>query len=245
MALYVYAIARAEAGKILELRGILGQPVYPVARAALMALVSDCRLAAVRPERRHIAASQAVLARLAQQFDLLPMAFGTLTQSLPALQTFLDQQGEQLSAALQHVAGSIEMGLRLSLDVPDPIRYLVEHSSELKTARERMFRRNRVPSYEEKIWLGQLCDSVLQRQREAQGAQLAAMIAPSCTELRPTPARGENEIARFAMLVPRDGLGRFEAAVSEVAAQFDDDYAFSVSGPWPPHNFVQLNLHTP
>lgn len=245
MGLYVYAIVHADAGEMPALRGILEQPVYHVPRGPLAAVVSDCRVETVRPERKHIAASQQVLGALHQQFDLLPMAFGTVTQSRQALEAFLDRQRDGLGTALQHIAGSIEMGLRLSLDVPDPIAYLVERTPELKAARERIFGRRRAPSYDERIWLGQLCENALQRYRAAQTAQVMAIIAPSCTEVMTMPERQEKELANVAMLVPRTGLDRFESAVSEAAAQFDDDYAFSVSGPWPPHNFVQLNLHSP
>ena len=34
----------------------------------------------------------------------------------------------------------------------------------------------------------------------------------------------------------------FEAAVGAAAETFDDDMAFNLSGPWPPHNFVQVEL---
>lgn len=244
MALYVYAIAHAAAGELPGLRGVLDQPVYAVACGELAALVSDCRLPAVRPERKHVTASQAVLASLNQRFDLLPMAFGTLSQSRAELEGFLERQQERLAAVLRHVAGVVEMGVRLSLDVTDPIGYLVERSAELKAARERMFRRHRTPTHDEKIRLGQLCAGVLQRHREQRSNELRAMIAPVCAELRDLPARGEAEIANLAVLVPRAGLSRFEAAVADALARFDDDYALGVSGPWPPHNFVQLDLQS-
>jgi gas vesicle protein GvpL/GvpF len=138
------------------------------------------------------------------------------------------------------------MGLRLSLDVADPIAYLVERTPELRAARQRIFGRpGRAPSYDEKIRLGQLCDSALQRHHAARRGALEAMLAPFCTEMRSMPARAEREIANFAMLVPRDGVARFESAVADAAAHIADEYAVSLSGPWPPHNFARLELPGP
>ena len=170
------------------------------------------------------------------------MAFGTVAQSADALAHFLGEYGEMLTARLHHVAGTVEMSVRLSLDVPDAIAYLVQSSPELTVARDRLFGRRRPPSHDERIRLGQMCDEALRRYRDAQIAQLLTMLGPCCAEIRTLPVGPEKQIANLAVLVPRDGVERFEAAVNDLAAQLPDEFAFTIGGPWPPHNFVQLEL---
>jgi hypothetical protein len=240
--IYVYAIGRDGDGPLPALDGILGQPVYRLTSGALGAIVSDCPLAVVRAERKHITASQRVLNMLNQEFDLLPMAFGTLAQSAGALSGFLDEYAEMLTARLHDVAGTVEMSVRLSLDVPDAIAYLVQCTPELKSARDRLFGRHRTPSHGERIRLGQLCDEALRRYRDAQTAQMLTLLGPSCAEIRTLPVGLEKQIANLAMLVPRDAVARFEAAVNDLAAGLPDEFSFTMGGPWPPHNFVQLEL---
>lgn len=242
MGIYVYAIERDGDGALPVLEGILGQPVYRLALGALAAVVSDCPLEIVRAERKHIAANQRVLSTLNQQFDLLPMAFGTVAQSTEVLSRFLDQYGEVLTAQLQHIAGTVEMSVRVSLDVPDAITYLVHCTPELKVARDRLFARPRPLSHDERIRLGQLCAETLNRYREAQVAHTLAVLGPSCADIRALPVAQEKEIANLAMLVPRDGVERLETAVNDLAARLPDELAFTIGGPWPPHNFVQLEL---
>jgi hypothetical protein len=87
-----------------------------------------------------------------------------------------------------------------------------------------------------------LCDDVLRRYREAQTAQTLVMLEPSCAEIRALPVGQEKEITNLAMLVPRDAVERFEAAVNDLAVHLPDELAFTIGGPWPPHNFVQLEL---
>lgn len=147
-----------------------------------------------------------------------------------------------LTAQLDHIAGTVEMSVRLSLDVPDAIGYLVQRTPELTGARDRLFGRHRPPSYAERIRLGQLFDEALLRYRETQTVQALGLLEPCCAQIRTLPVGLEKEIANLAMLVPRDGVERFEAAVNEAATRLPDELTFTIGGPWPPHNFVNLEL---
>ncbi len=129
------------------------------------------------------------------------MAFGTVAQSADALSRFLDEYGEVLSVQLQHIADTVEMSLRVRLDVPDAIAYLVDCTPELKVARDRLFGRPRPPSHDERIRLGQFCAETLSRYRDTQVAQTLAVLGPSCADIRTLPVATENEIANLAMLV--------------------------------------------
>ncbi len=243
MGLYVYAVGRSGEGETPPLTGVFDQPAYRLDVGSLCAVVSECPVAAVRAERRHIAATQAVLAALSARFDVLPMAFGTITKSEDDLRHFLDDHYETLVAQLQRVSGAIEMSLRLNLEAPDPIAYLVERTPALRAARERVFHGRRPPSNDDKIRLGQMFDDALQHYRDSHTAQVVAAVEASCAEVVALPVRTEREIANLAALVSRSGVDQFEAAVHASAAQIDEDIAFAIGGPWPPHNFVQFDPH--
>ncbi len=242
MSLYIYAIAQADGLGIDIPKGIAEQPVYWIASGSLGAFVSDYQATTIRAERRHIAASQRVLRALQAEIDLLPMTFGTLTATTEAVVDLLSRHREELLTQLSRLSGAVEMGLRLNLEVPDPIGYLVEHLAELRQARDRTFRHRRSPSLEERVRLGQLCESALRHYQETQTAQLVALLSPSCTAISALPIRGDQQVANLAVLVPRAKVQAFEAAVHAAAESFDDDLAFSLNGPWPPHNFVELTL---
>ena len=242
MGLYVYGICATAAGDLPPLEGILGEPAYRLHAGPLAAVVSDCPLDTVRAERRHIAASQRVLSRLNGERDLLPVAFGTVAQSADALRRFLNEHRDPLMAQLQRVVGRVEMSLRLGLDVPDPIAHVVALTPALQAARDRLFHRGRHPTHDERIRLGQLCDEALRQYREAQSAKVLTIIGPLCAEVSPLPLRADSDVAQLAMLVARDGVDDFEAAVNDAATQLPDDLAITIGGPWPPYNFVQLAL---
>jgi hypothetical protein len=240
MGVYVYAVGRVGEVDMPALDGVLDMPVRRLDAGSLCVIVSDCPIGIVRAERRNIAANQRVLSALHSRFDVLPMAFGTVTKTEADLQLFLDEHREVLTAQLERIAGAIEMSLRLNFNVADPIAYLVDRTPALQAARKRTFNGRRPPSYDDKIRLGQLCDDALQRYREEFTARVLAIVRDSCAEVMTLPVRTEKEIANLAALVPRSGLTQFEAAVNQSASQIDDDIAFNISGPWPPHNFVQF-----
>jgi hypothetical protein len=244
MTIYLYAIARAGCPDIDLAAGIAGQPVYRVTSGPLCAFVSDYDGTMIRAERRHIVASQAVLRALQAGADFLPMVFGVLTPSAEAVGELLGKHCNSLLAQLDQVGGSVEMGVRLNLDVPDPIAYVVKQSAELRRARDRAFGRHQQPSHGERIRLGQLCETALKTFREAQAARLVAQLSGSCTAISLLPIQEDRQVANLAVLVPRAGVAALEAAVLAAAETFDDDMAFNLNGPWPPHNFVQLNLES-
>lgn len=243
MPYYVYAVGRSDDGPPPPVRGIFDIPLRRLDSGRLCAIVSDCPAETVRAERRNLMAVQRALSTLNASLDLLPVAFGAIAKTKADIRRFIDERQDEFEAQLRRVAGAVEMNLRLTLDAPDPIAYLVERTPQLKAARERIFNARRKPSHDEKIRLGQMVEAVLNRYREAHAANVMTALGDSCAELIKLPARSEKEIVNLAALAPRCALDRFEAAVHDAAARTEEDIAFDLSGPWPPFNFVQVEAH--
>jgi hypothetical protein len=68
------------------------------------------------------------------------------------------------------------------------------------------------------------------------------LLETRCVEIVANKARDEREVMNLACLVERARLKDFEAGVVEAARGFNNDYAFDFNGPWPPHNFVDVEL---
>src|SRR5260370_39276826 len=73
MPIYIYAIVPQGGGNPLP-SGIAAAPVYAIAAGGLAAVVSDYAAPTIRPERKHLAAAQAVLKALQAHGDMLPVA---------------------------------------------------------------------------------------------------------------------------------------------------------------------------
>jgi hypothetical protein len=240
---YLYAIVPASGERAYGFAGIDGTPVYAIANGRLAAVVSDIPNEKIRPERRHLAAQQSVLkGLLAAAEAMLPMAFGIIADGPRAIQKILTRNQEAFLEQLQRVAGMVEMGLRVTWDVPNIFEYFVNTHSELRDARDRFLGPYRNPSQEDKIELGRMFDRLLNEDREAYTEKVEAILSLYCREIKRNKCRHEGEVMSLACLVPREAQDRFEVGVFEAAKLFDNNFTFDYNGPWAPHNFVELDL---
>jgi hypothetical protein len=239
----LYAIVSGPLDRRFDLAGIDGGPVYTISNGEVAAVVSDVPNAKLRPERRHLAAQQAVLkGLLANTEALLPMAFGIIADGPKAIGKILSRNHAAFIKQLQRVAGMVEMGLRVSWDVPNIFEYFVNTHEELRTARDRFLGPYGNPSQEDKIELGRLFDRLLNEDREAYTGKVEEALSPYCREIKNNKCRHEGEVMSLACLVPRSGQDLFEEGVFEAAKLFDNNFTFDYNGPWAPHNFVELDL---
>jgi len=122
---YLYAIIAGAQDKVYGGFGIGGHDVYSVSAGSIAAVISDVPGGSVRPERAHLAAHHEVLKRLMAESTQLPMSFGIVAESPAAVRRMLMRNQKVLAGQLEHVAGKVEMGLRVTWDVPNIFEYFV------------------------------------------------------------------------------------------------------------------------
>lgn len=240
--LYLYAIVPDTNGRSFGPIGLDGGTVHSMTSGRVTAVVSQVA-ANLRPERRQLAAHQEVLKRLMLETDaVLPVSFGVLAGEPPAILRVLSRNQRALLDQIRRVTGRVEMGLRVTWDVPNIFEYFVQTHPELRVVRDRFFGGHRELTQNDKLEVGRMFDRVLTEDREAHAGGVEECLAPHCDEIKRSTPRTEREVVNLACLVPRAEQERFERAVFEAAQAFDNNYAFDYSGPWAPHNFVELTL---
>jgi len=207
-----------------------------------ISVVSDVPSGKVRPERSCLAAHQQVLKRLMAEATPLPMSFGILADSPAAVRKMLSRNQQALLDQLRRVAGRVEMGLRVTWDVPNIFEYFVNTHPELRLLRDRLLGIQHEPTQEQKIEVGRMFDRLLNEDRDAYAEKVEGILAPFCAEIERNKCRNEREVLNLACLVERAAMPQFETGVFEAAKQFDNNFAFDYNGPWAPHNFVEIDL---
>ncbi|MBI2827943.1 MAG: GvpL/GvpF family gas vesicle protein [Acidobacteria bacterium] len=240
--LYLYAIVSGLDGAVLGPIGLAGGTVYSIASGRVTAVVSRVS-EKLRPERRHLAAHHDVLKRLMAETDaVLPVAFGIVVEGRSAVGEILSRNRKAALDTLRRVTRRVEMGLRITWDVPNIFEYFVDTHPELRAARDRFFTGHREPSQDDKIELGRLFDRLLTEDRERHVERVEESLAPYCVEVKRLKPHNELEVVNLACLVTRERQEEFVAAVFKAAQSFDNRYAFDYNGPWPAHNFVDMAL---
>lgn len=237
---YLYAITDAATLQAWNTTGVNGRPVYLVPQGAIAAVVSDITERRIRPERRNLVAHHAVVKRLMEATTVLPVAFGTIAGGQKAVLKILKDHSGSFAAQLDHVRDRVEMGLRVSWDVPNIFEYFVTHHSDLADLRNSVVGQQHGASQSDKIELGRLFDRLLAEDREQHTDAVMEVLGTYCEEIKKNPPRDEREVMHLACLVARDTRARFEDAIFEAAKRFDNNFAFDFNGPWAPHHFVDV-----
>ena len=186
----------------------------------------------------------AIVRRLFSQAPVLPIRFGTaLTPD--AVRQLLASQGPRLSDALLDLAGASEWGLKASADA-DAARAAAEARSPRIQAidadlavssagRRYLLSRQRETALSEETHslleenLGQVVDAL---DAHARGSLLL-----------PAPPGQPEFVLNAAFLVDAAQQRAFDETFDRLAAdQRSKGVSLQLSGPWPPYNFVQLDL---
>ncbi len=240
---YLYAIVdRGDDRSPLGIAGVDGGEVYAIGDDRIAAIVSDLSDKKVRPERRRLAAHHEVMRRLMADHTVLPMAFGLIADGPESVRRILRLNQDAFEEQLGRLRDKVEMGLRVTWDVPNIFEHLIAVHPELAAYRDQIFRGGREPSQEEKIELGRSFDRLLNADRQIAIDRVTHLMEPRCDAINVNKPRDERDVMNLACLVDRDRLKDFEAGVVEAARGFNNDYAFDFNGPWPPHNFVEVEL---
>jgi hypothetical protein len=242
---YIYGIVAAGSQLPASLSGLEDAPVRPYVVDGLAALISPTTLDTIRPERRHLSAHQSVLTKMAQATDVLPMAFGTISDSEAAVGETLREYAQVFNRELAHIAGRVEMTVRLRLEGDDIFRMYVEHFPELRRRRDACFNGPREPNQMELLDLGQHFERLLTRDREEKVETALSVLRPVITEMKSIDPHDERLMFSIACLIERGSAPRFDSAIEDLAAKYPDDYRIAVNGPWPPYSFVSLSLQEP
>ncbi|MDP8229339.1 MAG: GvpL/GvpF family gas vesicle protein, partial [Candidatus Electryoneaceae bacterium] len=181
---YIYAIVAESEDREYGTIGIDGSAVYVIRNGSIAAVVSDINIKRIRPERRHLAAHNAVLNTVMMDTTPLPMSFGIIADNSIAVQRILEDNQEEFAMQLQRMYGKVEFGLRVLWDVPQIFEYFVQTHPELQVMRDQMIGGNSGMTQGDKIELGQMFAQVIDDDRETFTASVEEILRDYCYEIK-------------------------------------------------------------
>lgn len=184
----------------------------------------------------HVRTHEDVLMRLAERATVVPFRFGVIYRELDDVTAMLRQRRDELAAALAHVRGRVELGVKAWADRARVEAALGDAPAGGSGGRAYLERRR---TEEERAQRATALMTEI-----AQGAHerlLAAAVEGVANRPQPRELTGREEtmILNGAYLVEDGGT-----TLSELLRTLQDEYApsgvdFELTGPWPPHNFVE------
>lgn len=247
---YVYAILRAD--HAMPQDDVLSK-IRPVGFEDLQAATADVSsdefkkgaergndLTWIEQKARH---HDAVLKALMTGGPIIPLRLGTVLRDEEAVRQVLARHAEPLRANLAALAGKKEWGVKVLMDA-EAARALETREQPAATAaagpagRAYFARKQREETSRGDV--GRLAQSFAKECHE----QLSAAAAGAVTlPLGKREAGQPQVVSKAAYLVSNDEAIRFHRVVDHLSNRYESHgLSLQVTGPWPPYNFVRLEL---
>ncbi len=239
---YVYGILPASEQDTLSVSGVKSSGVRTVRHGDLAALVSDFEgqgLKAAKEVRAH----WHVLEEASASATVLPIRFGTVMEGDSAVrEQLLAPNAERLVALLRELAGRVQLSIKGEYDEERLLRGVVSGSPDVAALRERLKTLPDDAGYYDRIRMGELVASEIERRREEDQALALERLEPLAVSARTEALTGTEAAFNLAFLVERDRLDRFSAAVRALGDEIGERIRIRYVGPLPPYSFADLEL---
>ena len=263
---YVYGIVGCDGKQgieILQGEGIdPADPVYVLAHRDIQAVVSRVPLSEFGQEELEaklndekwleakVYVHQSVLERVLASRTLIPMRFCTIYQSERRIEEMLTHHYDHFAQALRRLEGKREWGVKVfcaSETLAQRVGELSDRVKELKT--ETSKKSNGMAYFLEKR-LEKIMGEEMERVKDDCAQQSHERLSNHAEEAVINPLHGreitgrqKEMILNGAYLVAEEKLAGFRAALESLREEYGElGYNYELSGPWPPYNFVSLDL---
>jgi hypothetical protein len=187
-----------------------------------------------------VRAHEEVLQRVLGETAVVPLRFGTIYHDLDDVVELLRQRRAEFEAALAHVRGRVELGVKGWADrarVADAVEPAEPTAADAPPSGRAYLERRQ----DEQRRARAAADAIAEATQEAHG-RLAA-LAVDAVRNRPQPreltGRDDEMILNSAYLVASGDTSLVDEVAALNASYGRLGLAFEATGPWPPHNFVE------
>ncbi len=187
---------------------------------------------------------QEVTAGVMRHSPVLPVRFGTIFSSLANLEKVIERHSDTIAGFLERLTDQEEWAVKGLLDRPEAKDKLfsLKLGREAKTLEalspgKRYFEEQRLRSacdQELQGWLQKVCQEVWTDLRD-----YAVEVREGRLLSREATGSDKDMVWNWALLMPRQAVGSFQALIQEVNARYAErGLSLECTGPWPPYSFT-------
>lgn len=239
---YVYGIVRNREQKLFEVEPISGggQVTTGPANAGLAFISSEIEDQRLRPSRANLRAHTRVLEEVMQGCDVLPVRFGTMIDSDTVGEQVLAANSEEFSRAFNRIDGRCEITLKVSWASHSIFEEVIETFPALR--RERDMLSAHAQGQSAKIDFGKKVEAAIDQIRQQDSMAIVEALREHVDEMLKGTAAGETMVANLSLLVSREKLPLFDAALEQLDLAHRGRWQFSYVGPMPAFSFADMAI---
>jgi hypothetical protein len=199
-----------------------------VVHGGLAAVTRDVERNDLRARRRDLLEHADVVRQVFECGTVVPLQFGVVVEDV--VDELLAPRHDELLALLRELDGLVEVTIRAVFREEDVLRELLREDPSLARMR------GAAPP----VQLGEAVARALAARRAQAADELVRTLERHAQATAVDELRTELDVFRGAFLVDRARLRVFDAEVERFAHQHASTTSFKITGPLPPHHFVQL-----
>ena len=182
-----------------------------------------------------------VLEEVMEQFNLLPVRFGTIAPDAQTIETrLLAARYEEFTGLLEQMRDRIELGLKAFWHEGAAFDEVVKESDKIRRLRDALNGRPLEETYYERIRLGEEVEKALAQKRAREEETILSRIRPYVHKTRTNKIVSDRMVLNAAFLVDRAHGSEVDGAVRKLDEECNDRLMFKYVGPVPPYNFVNI-----
>ena len=218
--------------------------VHTVCHNGLAAVVSDSPLKHYENTRRNMMAHEKAIERVMKEFTLLPVRFGTITDSaspIQDIQKLLGSRFEEFQKLLEDMEDKVELGLKAFWrDEKAIFEEIVAENGDIRRLRNSLSGKSPEATHFDRVRLGEMVKEALNRKRAKEAAKILLPLRRIAHSVRENEALGDRMVVNAAFLVNKSKEPEFDQVVGKLDEQFVERVAIKYIGSAPPYNFVNI-----
>jgi len=243
---YLYCIIPCCENRTFDVNviGNEGGVVHTVCHQGLAAVVSDSPATQYESTRQNMMAHERVLETVMRETTLLPVRFGTVTDSASSVKNIkklLESRFEEFEELLREMEGKVELGLKAFwCNEKTVYEEIVAEDAAIRRLRDSLSGKPPEATHFDRVRLGEMVKEALNRKRAKEAARILLPLRQLPHSIRENDVFGDRMVVNAAFLVDRSKEPEFDRAVSKLDEQFGGRVALKYIGSAPPYNFVNI-----
>ncbi|MBS1861192.1 MAG: GvpL/GvpF family gas vesicle protein [Actinobacteria bacterium] len=239
---YVYGVVRADTAAP-AVDGIAAAPLELIADGDVAALTSIAPDQYLEVGREELLTHSRVLEAALDKGTVLPMRFGVVLSDEETLRSdLLDAHHDELAVQLTEMDGKVEMTLKGVYDEEAVLREIVAEHPGIAQLRGELEGKPEAATYYERIRLGELVAAAFVERQELDSEAAVEDLRLHAVAVAVGEPIHERMAVNASFLVERAKLDEFDRALDAIGERKAKLIRFRVTGPLPPHSFVELGV---
>lgn len=214
--------------------------VHTLCYRDLACILSSTLMTKYLINRNNLMAHEKVIEEVMKEYTVLPIRFGTIATSNDEVRSLLMKNYHEFKKLLRSMDNKVEMGLKVFwLNMDMIFKEIAASDREVKALKEKIQKKDKDFSLDERITLGEKVKNALERKREAEADEILRPLKSKCIDFCLNEPAGDSVVLNCAFLIDRMQEREFDDIVENLTRKHNN-HKFKYIGPSPPFNFVNL-----